>query len=330
MKIGLIFLMMLTTALSAEIPEWFIQRSYQPTQSYEVVGYGMGESLKKAMLYAKEDIAGQLMTEISSTKKSRLSDKDGELSSSMDIEIDAQVYTVLNDTRPLRMEPVGDQYFVAMLYDNLKLSQRFIKKVGEVECIKNAPNPYLALTPIYKEIKKEAGCDIDFSLERKDRVWYIAYKSTLVPIAPVDYEDLFISSKQSPVMLSASDWMLKEGDEFYFSLLSTESGYVTLLIVYANGITAVVEPSMKIGKDKPLRIPEEGSETYFEAGLLNKGQPTHDLYVTIFTQEPINVSRFEMSTDKLVKGESNYKADELIRLTSKYPFTTLFIRTKPR
>ncbi len=333
MKAGLVFLILFGVTLFGEIPKipkWFIERTYQPSKSYEIIGYGMGDSLKEAMLRSKEDIAGQLMTEISSSKKSRLYEKDGELSSSMDIKIDAQIHTVLSDTKPLRMETVGDQYFVAMLYENLKLSQRFIKKAGKIECIGHAPNPYLALTPMYKEIKKEAGCDIDFSLVRKDKVWYIAYKSTLVPIAPVDYEDLFISSKQSPIMLSASNWMLKEGDEFYFSLSSSENGYVTLLIVYANGITAIVEPSMKIEKGKQVRIPPEESETYFEAGLLNKGQPTHDLYIAIFSQKPIDVSRFEMSADKVVKGESNFKADELIRMLSRYPFTTLFIRTKPK
>lgn len=330
MKTGFILLIFMTTLFSAEIPEWFINRSYQPTKNYEVVGYGMGGSLKKATLHAKEDIAGRLLTEISSTKKSRVSEKDGQLSKSMDIEIDAQVHTVLSDLKTLRMEPQDGNYYIALLYENLKLSRRFIQKVGEIECLQRTPNPYLALTPMYEEIKKAAGCDIDLSLERKDSVWYISYKSILVPIAPIDYEDLFISARHSPVILNASSRSLREGDEFYFTLHSTQNGYVTLLNVYANGITAVVEPSMKVGKEKPLRIPSDESDTYFEAGLLTKGQPTYDLYVAFFTREPINVSRFEMSGDKPLEGEAAYKADELIRMTEKYPFTTLFIRTKPR
>ncbi len=325
-----ILLMVLSTVLSAQMQEWFMNRTYQPTHSYEVIGYGMGESLKKAMLNAKEDIAGQLFTEISSTKTSHLREQNGQLSKSMDIKIDAQVHTVLSDIKPLRMEPNEGVYYVALLYENLKLSQRFAKKIGKVDCVQRVRNPYIAYTPMYLEIKEAVGCDIDFSLERKDKVWYVAYKSTLVPIAPVDYEDLFISSKHSPLLLGVSTRVLREGQAFYFTFQSTENGYVTLLDVYANGITAVVEPSFKIEKDKKYRLPSIESDTYFEAGVLNQGQQTHDLYVAFFTQEPINVSRFEMSSDTLIKGEAAYKADELLDMTAKYPFTTLFVRTKPR
>ncbi|RLA73401.1 MAG: hypothetical protein DRG24_00205 [Epsilonproteobacteria bacterium] len=325
-----ILLMIVSTVLSAQMQEWFMNRVYQPKQSYEVIGYGMGESLQKAMLHAKEDIAGQLFTEISSTKTSRLSEKDGKLSKSIDIKIDAQVHTVLSDIKPLRMEPNEGMFYVALLYENLKLSQRFAKKVGKVDCVQQVQNPYIVRTPMYLEIKEAVGCDIDFTLERKDKVWYVSYQSTLVPIAPVDYEDLFISSKQSPLAFTISTRILREGQAFYFTVQSTENGYVTLLDVYANGITAVVEPSFKIEKDKAYRLPPKESETYFEAGVLNAGQQTHDLYVAFLTQEPINVSRFEMTTDTLVEGEAAYKADELLDMTAKYPFTTLFVRTKPR
>lgn len=330
MRSSLLIIILFTTLLSANMPEWFQSRTYQPANAHEIVGYGMGKSLKEATLHAKEDIAGQLLTEISSTKESHLSEKHGRLSKHMDIKIDAQVHTVLSDIKTLRMEADDGTYYVVSLYENLRLSQSLINKTEEITCIQHAPNPYLALTPLYEDVKKAAGCDIDFSLERKDSVWYIAYAQTLLPIAPVDYEDLFISSKQSPVTLKASSRTLREGDEFYFTLLSSQSGYVTLMNIYENGMTAVVGPSMKIEKDRYTRIPGEDADEYFEAGLLHKGRATHDLYVAFFTTEPIDLSRFEMSSDQLVEGETAYKADELIRMTQKYPFTTLFIRTKVR
>ena len=330
MKSIVVWLMTAVMLLAAEIPSWFLQRSYQPAKSYEVIGYGMGKTLKEASLHAKEDIAGQLMTEISSTKKSRLQSKDDTLARSLDIEIDTQVHTVLSDLTPVKTQRAGETFFVALKYDNLKLSQRLVRKAEKIACLRRPLNPYLAATPMYREIKKAAGCDIDVSLVRKDRAWFIAYDTVLLPIAPVDYKDLFVSVKYSPVTFSVSKSPLREGDRFFFTLHASERGYVTLLDVYANGMTAVVEPSFLMRKGQTRRLPSEDAQSYFEAAVLDAGVPTYDLYVVLFSRRPIDVSRFEATGDTLLSGEDAYMADRLMRLTAKYPFTTLFVRTKPQ
>ena len=330
MKNMVVWLMMAAMLWAAEIPSWFLQRSYQPAKSYEVIGYGMGKTLKEASLHAKEDIAGQLMTEISSTKKSRLQSKDDTLARSLDIEIDTQVHTVLSDLKSVKTQRAGGKFFVALKYENLKLSQRLVRKAEKIVCLHHPLNPYLAATPMYQEIKKTAGCDIDVSLVRKDRAWFIAYDTVLLPIAPVDYKDLFVSVKHSPVTLSISKSPLREGEYFFFTLHASQRGYVTLLDVYANGMTAVVEPSFLMEKGQTRRLPSEDAQSNFEAAVLDEGVPTYDLYVVLFSRRPIDVSRFETTGDTLLFGEDAYMADRLMRLTAKYPFTTLFVRTKPQ
>ena len=330
MKTIVVWLMTAAMLWAAEIPSWFLQRSYQPAKSYEVIGYGMGKTLKEASLHAKEDIAGQLMTEISSTKKSRLHSGDDDLVRSLDIEIDTQGHTVLSDLTPVKTEKIGEHFFVALKYENLKLSQRLVRKAENIVCLRRPLNPYLAATPMYREIKKAAGCDIDVSLVRKDRAWFIVYGTVLLPIAPVDYKDLFISVKHSPVTLSVSTSPLTEGDRFFFTVKTSVRGYVTLLDVYANGMTAVVEPSFRMKSGEIRRLPSPEADSDYEAALLEEGVPTYDLYVVLFSPSPIDVSRFETAGDTLLSDEDAYMADRLMRLTATYPFTTLFVRTKPR
>ena len=329
MKAIRILMILLLTAGAGEIPSWFLQRTLTPQKSYEVVGYGMGGTLQEAVLHAKEDIAGQLLTEISSRRHSTLHEADGSFEHSMKVEIDAQVHTVLSDLETLRTEQKGGTYFVAMLYENLKLSQRLVRKAEKIRCLKRPPNPYLAHTPMYREIRKAAGCDIDVSLVRKDGAWYIAYDAVLLPVAPVDYDDLFVSGRHSPVTLQVSHNPLTEGERFTVTLHSSSDGYVTLLDVYANGMTAVVEPSFRIRKGETVRLPSEEADSYYEAALLEEGVPTYDLYVVLFSRAPVDVGRFETGGEELLSGEDAYKADELIRMTERYPFTTLFVRTKP-
>ena len=326
----IVLVWLVVSGVWAAAPQWYASQTLQPSKSYEIYGYGEGKDLAEARMRAKEDIAGQLLTEIRSVKRSRMHADDARLKQSMDIEIDAQVHTVLSDVRTVRSEQKDGRYYVVLLYRNLSLARRLIEKSGHVECLRKPVNPYLAQTPLYEKIRRAAGCDIDVSLVRRAGAWFIAYKTAMVAVAPRDYEDLFVSTRHSPVRLSVSKRVLREGERFSLTLTSARRGYVALLDVYANGITAVVEPALKVEPGKPLRIPSADSPYLFEAAVLEKGHATYDLYVVLFSRNPIDVSRFDMASDRLLGAEDAYRADELLRLTKRYPFTTRFVRTLPR
>ncbi|MEA3372792.1 MAG: LPP20 family lipoprotein [Campylobacterota bacterium] len=328
MKLLSLFILIVAT-LHAQIPEWFKNRIYQPQNGYEIIGYGVAPTIKEAALLAKEDIASQMQTELDAHTSVQLSDSNGTATRQVDIRVDALVHTVLNDTRQLQMDYLDGKYYIAYLYENMKLAQRFVKKIKDIECSKTGLNPYLKNTPMFDQIKEIVGCNVDFNLARKDGAWYIAYKTTLIPIAPIDYGDLFISTRQGPIWLQTSKRVLIEGDRFWFNIKASESGFVTLLGVYANGMTSIVIPSFKVEKNRKYQIPSEDDEAYLEAGLLKEGEATYDLYVALFSEKPLHLSRFEETSTHLMTEESAYKANEVLKLCERYPFSTLLVRTKP-
>jgi hypothetical protein len=62
----LIFLLLSISLWASEVPEWFSAMSYQSTAA-KFVGYGEDTTLAIALQNAKNDIAGQIKTRVSST-----------------------------------------------------------------------------------------------------------------------------------------------------------------------------------------------------------------------------------------------------------------------
>lgn len=66
------------------------------------------------------------------------------------------------------------------------------------------------------------------------------------------------------------------------------------------------------------------------ACVVKEGEDTHDLFVAIFSKEPLGTSRFEYANEELATNEEAYKFDELLELMQKHEHATLFARTKAK
>ena len=98
--------------------------------------------------------------------------------------------------------------------------------------------------------------------------------------------------------------------------------------MYENGIVTLLRPSTPIKNS--LQIPSKESSDYFEAGTIHEGEDTYDLYVAIFTDKPIDMSRFEYANEALASSEAAYKFDELMALINNYQYSSLLLRTKTK
>ena len=61
---------------------------------------------------------------------------------------------------------------------------------------------------------------------------------------------------------------------------------------------------------------------------MKNGVGTFDLYVAIYTNNPIDMSRFEYANVDLASREFSYKFDELMDVMDGYEYSSTLLRTK--
>lgn len=114
---------------------------------------------------------------------------------------------------------------------------------------------------------------------------------------------------------------LKTGTPFVFRARgSGEGGYVSLINLYPDGRVSLAAENMKVEGKSP-RIPE--APLYLETATLKPGVASLDLYLFLFSKDPLELTRFRHLVEGggFVEGEDSYKAHELAglldRLTEK-------------
>jgi len=303
-------------------PAWYMKQNLPVFNKYEIIGYGEGESFKEAEANAKEDISQRLSSEVDSSISVHSTDK-GSMS-----EAKLKVTSKLNiqNVKTIKREQMENGFFVALKYENLDLAYRVQKTIGNVECKNEEVSSYMKETTLYQSIKKAVECELSVKLQRRNSAWYLTYKEHMFLLSDSEFEQLYTSIQNQKYSFEPSKKVLRDGDEFHFTFSADEDMYVTLLDVYENGIVTLLQASTQFSGD--LQIPSKESESYFEAGLVEEGKDTHDLYIAIFTKEPLDISRYEYANEELASSELAYKFDELINFISKYEYASILLRTK--
>lgn len=309
-------------------PQWYKHRELQSVVKYEIIGYGAGKTIKEAEATAKENIAQALISKVDSNFISETSSHNGSITDINEAKLKITSNLNLYNIKTIKQEQLDNLFYVALKYKNLDLAYRIKTTVGDFECNEKQHNDYLSQTPLFKKLTASIGCKLNFKLDRRNEAWYLKYKEHLFLLSHSEFEELYFTKHNNNFKFLPNKKVLTDGDSFYFTLSSKKSGYITLLNVYENGITTLLQASTPI-KDT-IQIPSKDSENYFEAGLVKDGVNTYDLYVAIYTKEPLNMSRFEYANEDLASNELAYKFDELIGVLNEYEYSSIFIRTISR
>jgi hypothetical protein len=303
-------------------PLWYGDESALVLNSYEVVGFGEGNTLVEAQAHAKEMIAQKLLSRVESSFESVSDDAVSKSQAKLKVTSNLD----LQDLQTRKQEQKDGGFFVALSFKNLDFAQRVKEKLLDAPCHDVAQNSYLADTPLFKKLNAALGCQRDFSVVRKNRAWYLAHEGELFLLGESELEELYISRQNKAFAFETPKKVLQDKESFYFTLHAQQEGYITLVDVYENGVVTLLEPSKKILKE--LRIPSKEEAYEFEAGLLEEGRNTHDLYVAFFTKEPLNMSRFTYANEDFAKDENAYKFDELLELMQEHEHATILLRTE--
>lgn len=307
-------------------PKWYSSRTIDTKAKYEIIGYGEGKSSQEAKANAKVDIAETLNSQVTSSIAitTSVDNDDAQTQRRSNLKVTSNLN--LQNVKVIKQEEQEGRFFVALQYNNLDLAYRMKTRVGKFHCDDAKRDSYLDQTPLIQRVTASLGCKLDLQLERKNSAWYLQYKEHLFALTPKEFEELFVTTKNRSFGFKPSRDILVDGDSFYFTFHSKERGYITLLDVYANGIVTLIQPSVAIKGS--LQIPSQKSKNYFEAGVLQKGKDTYDLYVAIFSKKPLDMSRFVYASEDLASSELAYKFDELMRVLNGYRYSTVLLRTR--
>jgi len=325
MRFLTIFILTITTLVAT--PVWYL--NMQSINSYELIGYGEGKSYKEAKLVAKEDIAKQIKSTISSNTQKHTSLKNDNINNSFSKKITETTSVELQGLHVVNKKEIYGRYYVALSYENLPFEMRFAKKLNIKKCTNQQQNPYLRETTLFKKLNSQIGCKLDIKLLRKDAQWYLSYKEHLEVLSKDSFEELFVTIKPTSFEYEPSDFSLKERDEFSLKFAPRRDGFLSVLSVYEDGTVSVLFENQEVKKSTNLRFPSKKSEMFLEAGLLVPNRATFDNYIAILDEEKLNLSRFSPMNESLIKGERNKKFDELISFIKDKDFGTILIRTRP-
>lgn len=331
MKSFVVLLTLFIGTVFAAMPQWMYRIPKNGVNVY--VGYGMGKSSKEARLAAFEDIASQISVHVKSSLQMQIRLSNDEMQKTSENKVSQETEAILNDYKILRSEYVDGNYYIALAYENIPALDKFVHKVkrgGTPEKVQ-AKN-YLHYTLAGKELKEAFGKDIDFYLLRKGRKWFVGYDTVLQVLDKRNFSKFFatVSNDALQVSTNKKDNILHDGDKFFFRVRSDKEGFVSILTVYEDGTVSSLMRNVPVEANKIENIPDAEFETVPEAGLMQKGVETYDLYVVIYSAKKLRFDRFAYADERLINEEKYKNFDQLLEFIHDKTYATLKVVTKPK
>ena len=315
-------------------PVWYYNLPASKANTY--IGFGSGLDEAHAKEEAFNDITSQISVSVDTTmsKKQRLYNK--EYHSTEEFRSLQKSSAVLYDYSLRKSEYSDGKYFVAVEYENIPSLDKFVNKIVSTYMLENLKNEkqntYVRKTQIAKKLRKKLGKDINFSLVRKDKKWYIQYKKVLQVLDQKDFGKFFSSIHSNTLKLNTNKKrnILYNEDMFFFKVKSSKAGYLSILTVYEDGTVSTLMRNIHVEAAELTNLPDEDFESIPQAGLMKRGIETYDLYVLLYSKKRIIFDSFAYADEELIDEEKYKNFDELIEFINDKDYATLKVVTKPR
>jgi hypothetical protein len=328
----------LATLLFGDVPPWYHALHVKPNN---YLGYGDGATENEAKQNALTDISSQIYTKVESQRVQKEKLINGNYEQNIEVQSSQNTKADMSDYELLKAENVDGRYYVGIAYEDISDLDRFIKKVEALgfKRVLNennttiAPNNNLLQKSAYAEqLRKTFGRDIDFKIERKNKNWFLRYKSALQHITNSEFALFFLSSENEKLQINTNkkNNILYDGDEFSFGVKSKESGFVNIVSVYEDGTVATLIKNAPIQKNKLTTLPDEKYGATPVAGLLEKKKETYDMYVLIYSPKKMMLDQFGDASDEHIEDERHKNFGELVEFLNDKNYTTLRVVTRAR
>ncbi|MDR2033658.1 MAG: LPP20 family lipoprotein [Helicobacteraceae bacterium] len=292
-------LLLLIVAVAAFAnPSWYGKPS---SKSYEIIGYGASVSAKDAEADAIKDIGDQIAEVAVSETKFK-----GAVMRNAERVLNREAKAQLKGAEILRLEKEGAGFFARARLDRRPIETRFLERIKPAECLKKSDG-FLARSPFAQSLNKAAGCAVDFSITKKDDLYFVVAKNASIAWNEVDLTRLFDVSQNPQITIAPSKNELKKGEEFEIAIDANKSGFVTLFGLKESGEFESL--SETIDENKTIVFPAKA--------VIDDDRTLQKIFfIAVFSQAPIE--------RKAPKGTF----DELIALLDRHIYSVAEIKTR--
>jgi hypothetical protein len=325
----ILLLSTLATALFAT-PAWYYKLPNTKPNFY--IGYGDGANESEAKQNALGEIASQIHTKIENetiqNKKSSTAiyEKEIQMKSVQKTKANLSDFEVIKTTKE------DGVHFVAIAYENISNSERFVGKVKQLGGnITPSKTPTILEGSVFaKKLYEALGQKIDFEVIRDNKAWFVRYKNASQHIDEREFSQFLITvpNEKLTIVTNKRNNILYDGDEFFFNIKSQNDGYVSILTVYEDGTVGVLLENTPFKKNTQTSLPDKKYTAIPTAGLLESGKATFDMYVVIRSDVKLALDIFSKEGDE--NDERNKNFGELVEFLKNKEFATLRVDTKPR
>jgi len=314
-------------AQGAAQPDWFLKL---PVQEGHLVGYGMHKERDLALASARRSIAEQIGVRVQSERELTTHESDGIVDEKFRSRTEERLDVYLESATVIQETREKGIWYVAVDYDNSTLIKRLERALFRYRGANDVQNRYLVKTSLMEALAHELDGRLDVRLSRSKQRWWLTYRETEFPLSQGDLSELLEEVRSPEISLDCSATSpMTEGARFHFRITGKRAGYYSLFNVYTTGAVFVLAANHNLKAGGEWVFPDSASGLEFSAALLNPAQATEDMYVCVYTAEPLNVSRFVPASSSLRHEESTYKFHELIQIMGTEDFASARIRTFP-
>ena len=311
----------------AHQPDWFFNL---PVHENELNGYGIGATEEDAVSKAKSEIASTIQTRIVTKNQLETTQYNKQIDERASFFVKSETDVVLSDIFVVKKEQQGTSWYVAVTADTRSVENKLVASLTGIEPKHEKQNTYLTRTPLFKFVNEETGCTFNIRLIRNNGMWYLSYRNVNVCLNNDALQKLMVPCSSPDITILPSKSILHEGEVFSIVMNAAKPGYCTLVNICQNGEVFLLDTNHVLSPGEMYTFPDSKSHNVLAAGLIAPGISTHDLYVAIKTETPINWGRYFFAGDKVDKREWHYKFDEILSILDTYSFAATLVQTEPR
>lgn len=301
---------------------------------FVVRGYGQGDSFAQAKTEALRDIAERISVQVSGSSVSQSSLMNGEEGSHF--QSTARIETSLQIAQAQQLcadqgDPTG-RWHVVFEFDTRSPVQQLsaaLNRQYQGRPIRLQGNDWLLGSQLVNGLRAglvhSEGAEavaVPVALRRQHDGWYLTAGDHQARLAADDLLDAmhFPGTAELALTLirtvdrSSALEQLQEAEQFSLRVDSATGGYLSVFNIYADGRVSVLIPNEQIQQGAVAMLP--GGTLTYQAGLLERGKATRDVYLAVVTAERIQPGTLHLLRENRgpVTGEASYQLHQLFAL----------------
>ncbi len=298
--------------------------SYDDAKSYEIVGVGESISLDEARTLAKQDIAQKIKTKITSWFESNVSVNNEFVTSFKKAYLKETSNISFYGLRKISEEKNGNIYKAVYAYDGRSYEQKFASNVGLLACNKATKiDNFLENSPLFTSISELLNCKPYGLLSRDNDAYFLSSKDYSYILDDSAIYELFYEVKNPKILLTPSANEVQNNKPISFKIEASEQGYISLFDVYGNGKVSVLLANKEAKKATGFIFPSKAYST--EIIKTKDDESSIDMEVAVLSDKKLDLSMFE-SVNSNLASKNAYRLDLLLKIMSKYPYSTVIVK----